>query len=73
MEAKAKPAKPALAGEFERLYYAEVDPEELAARTAKDLAGAAAAHLEFGAEFSGGNAKPLAVSRSACKESRRFA
>ena len=57
MEAKAKPAKPALAGEFERLYYAEVDPEELAARTAKDLAGAAAAHLEFGAEFSGGSAK----------------
>jgi glutamate dehydrogenase len=57
MEAKAKPAKPALAEQFERLYYAEVDPEELAARAANDLAGAAAAHLEFGADYPGGRAK----------------
>src|SRR5262245_56216870 len=57
MEAKTRPAKPALAEAFERLYYAEVDPEELAARAANDLAGAAAAHLEFGADFPGGKAK----------------
>src|SRR5262245_10211897 len=57
MEAKTKPAKPALAEPFERLYYAEVDPEELAARAANDLAGAAAAHLEFGRGYPGGKAK----------------
>src|SRR4030095_4029868 len=60
MEAKAKAAtseKRDLAAQFEKLYYAEVDPEELAARVAKDLAGAAAAHLEFGSEFPGGSAK----------------
>jgi glutamate dehydrogenase len=54
MEAKTQPAKPDLAEQFERLYYAEVDPEELAARAAKDLSGAAAAHLEFGRRFSRG-------------------
>ena len=40
MEAKTQPAKSDLDERFERLYYAEVDPEELAARGAKDLAGA---------------------------------
>jgi glutamate dehydrogenase len=54
MEAKARPAKPDMADEFARLYYAEVDPEELAARSPRDLAGAAAAHLEFGRRFSSG-------------------
>ncbi len=52
MEAKAQQAKPDLADEFARLYWAEVDPEELAARAPSDLAGAAAAHLEFGRRFS---------------------
>jgi glutamate dehydrogenase len=57
MEAKAQPAKVAPAEQFERLYYAEVDPEELAARAASDLKGAAAAHLEFGSSFSSGKPK----------------
>src|SRR5688572_25647280 len=57
MEAKAQQAKPAVADEFARLYYAEVDPEELAARSPSDLAGAAAAHLEFGRRFSSGTPK----------------
>src|SRR5467141_4023698 len=46
-----------LIDEFARLYYAEVDPEELAARAAPDLKGAAAAHLAFGRKFSAGQAK----------------
>src|SRR4051812_6171005 len=54
MEAKTQPAKSDLAERFERLYYAEVDPEELAARSARDLAGAAASHLELGRSFSSG-------------------
>jgi len=57
MEAKTQPAKSDLAEQFERLYYAEVDPEELAARSARDLAGAAASHLEFGRRFSSGKPK----------------
>src|SRR5205814_608612 len=43
--------------EFARLYYAEVDPEELAAHAPLDLQGAAAAHLAFGRKFSAGKAK----------------
>src|SRR3989442_1412706 len=43
--------------EFARLYYAEVDPEELAAREPLELKGAAAAHLAFGRQFSAGQAK----------------
>src|SRR6476659_5394895 len=54
MEAKTQPAKSDLAERFERLYYAAVDPEELAARSARDLAGAEASHLEFGRRFSSG-------------------
>src|SRR6267142_2000559 len=57
MEAKTQPAKSDLAEGFERLYYAEVDPEELAARSARDLAGAAASHLESGRRFSSGKPK----------------
>ncbi|OGA66641.1 MAG: NAD-glutamate dehydrogenase [Betaproteobacteria bacterium RIFCSPLOWO2_12_FULL_65_14] len=47
----------ALVEEFTRLYYAEVDPEELAAREPIDLKGAAAAHLAFGRRFPGGAPK----------------
>ncbi len=47
----------ALIEEFTRLYYAEVDPEELAEREPTDLKGAAAAHLAFGRKFSPGKAK----------------
>src|ERR1043165_1659405 len=54
MEAKTQPAKSDLGQRFERLYYAEVDPEELAARSARDLAGAAASHLELGRRFASG-------------------
>src|ERR1051326_8223515 len=54
MEAKTQPAKSDLAQRFERLYYAEVDPEELAARSGRDLAGAAASHLELGRRFASG-------------------
>src|SRR2546422_6078663 len=43
--------------EFARLYYAEVDPEELAARAPLDLKGAAAAHLAFGRKFAAGQAR----------------
>src|SRR5205809_2947374 len=43
--------------EFARLYYAEVDPEELAARAPLDLKGAAAAHLGFGRKFTAGQAR----------------
>src|SRR2546422_9825982 len=43
--------------EFARLYYAEVDPEELAARAPLDLKGAAAAHLAFGRKFTAGEAR----------------
>src|SRR3954464_6288972 len=57
MEAKTQPAKSDLAERFERLYYAEVDPEELAARSARDLTGAAGSHFEFGRSFSSGKPK----------------
>src|SRR5687768_13337531 len=57
MEAKAQPAKSGLDEQFERLYYAEVDPEELAARAPKDLKGAALAQLEFGGKFARGKPK----------------
>src|SRR5919108_984203 len=46
-----------LAVKFAQLYYAEVDPVELAARAQSDLQGAAAAHLGFGQRFSGDGAK----------------
>jgi glutamate dehydrogenase len=46
-----------LAGTFARLYYAEVDPEELAAREPRDLQGAAEAHLAFGRSYAGGGAQ----------------
>src|SRR2546428_8244887 len=54
MEQKTKPD---LAEKFARLYYAEVDPEELAAREPRDLQGAAAAHLALGRRFAGGGTK----------------
>src|SRR3954447_20043374 len=57
MEAKTQPAKSDLAERFERLYYAEVDPEELAARSARDLTGAAGSHFDFGRSFSSGKPK----------------
>ena len=49
--------KTSLAEKFAQLYYAEVDPEELAARDPADLHGAAAAHLAFGRRYGGGEAK----------------
>src|SRR5688572_3609443 len=54
MEQKTKTE---LAEKFARLYYAEVDPEELEARRPIDLQGAAAAHLAFGRTFTPGKAK----------------
>ena len=57
MEAKTRPAKTELAEQFERLYYAEVDPDEVAARAQSDLKGAAASHLAFSREFSAGKTK----------------
>jgi glutamate dehydrogenase len=57
MEARAKPRRSDLTEEFTRLYYAEVDPDELSARVDADLKGAAAAHLGFGRSYSGGAAK----------------
>jgi glutamate dehydrogenase len=57
MEARAKPRGSDLTEEFTRLYYAEVDPEELAARVDADLKGAAAAHLAFARSYSAGKAK----------------
>src|SRR3954468_2225001 len=57
MEAKTHATKHDLAERFERLYYAEVDPEELAARSARDLTGAAGSHFEFGRSFSSGKPK----------------
>ncbi|HJV12165.1 MAG TPA: NAD-glutamate dehydrogenase [Burkholderiales bacterium] len=57
MEARAKPRNPDLSEEFRRLYYAEVDPEDLAARSEPDLRGAAAAHLSFATDFPAGKAK----------------
>ena len=57
MEAKTKPRDSGLSEPFRRLYYAEVDPEELAARADPDLQGAAAAHLTFGKHFSSGKAR----------------
>ena len=61
MEAKTKPRDSDLIEPFRRLYYAEVDPEELAARAAADLQGAAAAHLAFGKVFAAGKAKVRVV------------
>jgi glutamate dehydrogenase len=49
-------ARAGLSEKFARLYYAEVDPEELAARGAADLQGAAAAHLAFARTFASGKA-----------------
>src|SRR5713226_7091338 len=46
-----------LIDEFARLYYAEADPEELAAREPRDLQGAAASHLAFGRGLVTGKAK----------------
>src|SRR6266850_999440 len=43
-----------LAEKFAQLYYAEVDPEELAAREPRDLQGAATAQLAFARRFPGG-------------------
>src|SRR6266404_3678089 len=43
-----------LSEKFAQLYYAEVDPEELAAREPRDLQGAAAAQLAFARRFPGG-------------------
>src|SRR5207302_3716132 len=43
-----------LAEKFAQLYYAEVDPEELAAREPGDLQGGAAAQLAFARRFPGG-------------------
>ena len=57
MEARTKSRTPDLLEAFKRIYYAEVDPEELAARASADLEGAAAAHLAFGKTFSPGKAK----------------
>src|SRR5262245_15259590 len=57
MEAKTQPAKSGITERFEQLYYAEVDPEELAKRAAKDLDGAASSHLEFARSYPGGRAK----------------
>ena len=57
MEARAKPRGSNLTEDFTRLYYAEVDPEELSARVDADLKGAAAAHLGFGKSYSGGDAQ----------------
>ncbi|HEX5767864.1 MAG TPA: NAD-glutamate dehydrogenase, partial [Burkholderiales bacterium] len=57
MEARAKPRDSDLAEEFTRLYYAEVDPEELSARVDADLKGAAVAHLAFARRYSAGTAK----------------
>ena len=57
MEAKTKPRDADLTAEFTRLYYAEVDPEQLAAYAPADLQGAAAAHLGFGRKFTAGKAK----------------
>ncbi|HEY3074966.1 MAG TPA: NAD-glutamate dehydrogenase [Burkholderiales bacterium] len=57
MGAQNHALKSALIEKFRRLYYAEVDPEELAAREPHDLQGAAAAHLAFARRFAGGDAK----------------
>ena len=57
MGAQNHALKSALIEKFRRLYYAEVDPEELAAREPHDLQGAAAAHLAFAQRFAGGAAK----------------
>ncbi len=43
-----------LAEAFARLYYAGVDPVELAARAPEDLVGAAASHLAHGRRYEGG-------------------
>ena len=57
MEARTKPRDSDLIADFTRLYYAEADPEELAARPSADRQGAAAAHLAFGKSFVAGKAK----------------
>ena len=64
----SQPATSGLAEQFERLYYAEVDPEELAARTPKDLAGAGAAHLEFARDFVAGRPKIRAYNPLAARD-----
>jgi glutamate dehydrogenase len=56
MEARTLPRDVNLIELFARLYYAEVDPDELASRAPADLQGAAAAHLAFGRNFSTGKA-----------------
>jgi glutamate dehydrogenase len=56
MEARAKPRDTELNERFRELYYAEVDPEDLAARSEADLSGAARAHLAFSKDFRGGKA-----------------
>jgi glutamate dehydrogenase len=56
MEANTLPRDADLIENFARLYYAGVDPEDLAARSPADLQGAAAAHLAFGRTFSAGRA-----------------
>src|SRR5678815_4192678 len=66
MEAKTQPAKSELAERFERLYYAEVDPEELAA-PARSLALRAASHLEFGRTFSSGKPRIRAYNPAPAK------
>src|SRR5919201_2499315 len=57
MGAQNHALKSALIEKFRRLYYAEVDPQELAAREPRDLEGAAATHLAFAQRFAGGSAK----------------
>ncbi|HYR33052.1 MAG TPA: NAD-glutamate dehydrogenase [Burkholderiales bacterium] len=57
MGAQNHAVKSSLAEKFARLYYAEVDPEEVAAREPRDLEGAATAHLGFARRFPGGQAK----------------
>jgi glutamate dehydrogenase len=56
MEQKTRPHD-SVAERFAHLYYAEVDPDELQARSALDLEGAAAAHLDFARRFAPGKAK----------------
>jgi len=64
----SQPATSGPAEQFQGLYYADVDPEELAARTPKDLAGAAAAHLEFAREFAAGQPKIRAYNPLAARD-----
>src|SRR5688572_26781245 len=57
MEARTLPRDADLSKDFARLYYAEVDPDELGARSPDDLQGAAAAQLAFGRTFCPGKAR----------------